>query len=92
MNGQPQAFRPTRKELAMATTMTIPKKEAEAEPLNVDQRRPALDRYRLQVDRQTKRTFKNKPDAERVGSEIKKQFPKVQVSVYDSEESVTTLL
>ena len=85
-------FRPTRKEHAMAT-MTIPKKETvEAEPMAMGQKRPELKRFRMQVDRQTKASFKTKADAEKAGGAIKKAHPKVQVSIYDAEQSSTTVL
>jgi hypothetical protein len=86
--------RPTRKELAMAT-MTIPKKEKETDvmlPPIRGQKRETLERYRLQVDRQTKASFSAYAAAEKAGSAIKKSFPKVQVTVYDSQESKTTVL
>jgi hypothetical protein len=74
-------------------TMTIPKKEhVEAEPMLMGQKRPALERFRLQVDRQTKASFRTKAEAEKLGTPIKKAHPKVQVSIYDADESVTTIL
>ena len=85
-------FRPTRKELSMAT-MTIPKKEfVEAEPMSMGQKRPQFERYRMQVDRQTKASYKSKTEAEKAGASIKKAHPNVQVSIYDAEKSETTVL
>jgi hypothetical protein len=49
------------------------------------QARPALLRYRLQVDRQTKASFKERADAENKGKEIKRAYPKVRVTLYDAE-------
>jgi len=87
-----QNYRPTRKELAMAT-MTIPKKDTEESlPAAKGQKRETLERYRLQVDRQTKASFATQPAAEKAGTAIKKAHPKVQVTIYDSEESTTTVL
>jgi len=57
-------------------------------PLVVDQRKPADERYRLQVDRQTKRSFAALDAAVEVGLVIKTAHPIVQVSVYDSVDCV----
>jgi len=76
-------------------TMTIPKKERDTEeslPATRGQKREPLERYRLQVDRQTKASFSAYAPAEKAGNAIKKSFPKVQVTVYDSQESKTTVL
>ena len=54
--------------------------------------RPENGRFRLQVDRQTKASFATSDDAEKAGLAIKKQFPVVQVTVYDSEEAVRKLI
>jgi hypothetical protein len=54
--------------------------------------RPDNGRFRLQVDRQTKASFATSDDAEKAGLAIKKQFPVVQVTVYDSEEAVRKLI
>ena len=54
--------------------------------------RPDSGRFRLQVDRQTKASFVTSDDAEKAGLAIKKQFPIVQVAVYDSEEAVRKLI
>jgi hypothetical protein len=75
--------------------LNLPKKEAgaaEAEPLKIDQRRAALSRYWLQVDRQTKASFDSMEEAEKRGSAIKKANPFVQVSVYDAQEHQQTIL
>ena len=55
-------------------------------------KRPETGRFRLQVDRQTKASFATSDDAERAGLAIKKKFPIVQVTVYDSAEAVTRAL
>jgi hypothetical protein len=49
-----------------------------------------LDRFRLQVDRQTKAAFAKLADAENAGREIKSAYPMVQVSIYDSGEGGQT--
>jgi hypothetical protein len=66
-------------------TLTVKKREPVeemAEP--VGQKRPNLQRYRLQVDRQTKSSFDTLEAAEKAGKVIKKAFPVVQVAVYDA--------
>jgi hypothetical protein len=54
--------------------------------------RPEIGRFRLQVDRQTKASFATSDDAEKAGLAIKKQFPVVQVAVFDSEEAVRKVI
>jgi hypothetical protein len=74
-------------------TMNMPKKEnGETVTPPVNQTRAPLNRFRLQVDRQTKATFTERGDAEKAGREIKKAHPIVQVSIYDSQEGGQTVL
>jgi hypothetical protein len=83
------------KESSRMATMSMPKKEAAAEPVvttKAGQNRPILGRFRLQVDRQTKATYASMDEAETAGKAIKKAHPIVQVSVYDAEQSAQTLL
>ena len=61
------------------------------EPIG-QRKRPEAGRFRLQVDRQTKASFMTSEDAEKAGLAIKKKFPIVQVTVYDSTDSVTRAL
>jgi hypothetical protein len=56
------------------------------------QRRIPLQRFLLQVDRQTKETFATFVDAEKVGLAIKTAHPIVQVSIYDSLECRQSVL
>ena len=93
MHGQvPVNFRPTRKELAMANTMSMPKKAQSEDMLPPTAKKETLERYRMQVDRLTKASFRTKEEAEKAGTVIKKAHPKVQVSIYDAEKSETTVL
>ena len=64
----------------------------ESAPLAVDQRRQPEQRFRLQVDRQTKRSFPTLKAAAEVGLVIKKAHPIVQVSIYDAVEAVNQLI
>jgi hypothetical protein len=74
-------------------TMNMPKKDSgDAVILPVNQSRVPLQRFRLQVDRQIKATFTEMADAEKAGRVIKKAYPIVQVSIYDSEEGGQTVL
>jgi hypothetical protein len=85
-------FRPTRKELAMANTMTMPKKGASEDMLPPSTKKETVERFRMQVDRLTKASFKTKDEAVKAGGAIKKAYPKVQISIYDGEKSETTVL
>jgi hypothetical protein len=78
--------------LRMAAKITVKKAAPEEVVLKVDQSRPTLGRFRLQVDRQTKATFEDFDDAEKAGKAIKKAYPVVQVCVYDAQESVPKML
>jgi hypothetical protein len=64
----------------------------EATPRVVDQRRQPEQRFRLQVDRQTKQSFAALKAAVDAGVKIKKGFPVVQVSVYDAEQGTNQLV
>ena len=67
-------------------TVKSPEKHEAEEVLKVDQRRAALGRFRLEIDRQMKASFASFEEAEKAGKAIKKAYPVVQVSVYDAEE------
>ena len=64
----------------------------ETAPLVVDQRRQPEQRFRLQVDRQTKSSFPTLKAAVEAGARIKKAFPVVQVTVYDSTEGASQVI
>jgi hypothetical protein len=48
--------------------------------------------FRLQVDRQTKAYFPSFEAAQLAGLKIKKQFPVVQITVYDKDKSTSSVL
>ena len=50
------------------------------------QARPAEERFLLQVDRQTKRSFSSKKSAVTAGAVVKKAYPIVMVTIVDTEE------
>ncbi len=55
-------------------------------------KRPDSGRFRLQVDRQTKGSYTSYEAAEAAGKAIKKEYPILQVAVYDGVESVNKLI
>ena len=81
----------------MATQRTIHMKKDRSESGEgteavSSQRKPLLERYLLQVDRQTKSSFANKEDAQSAGAAIKKRFPIVHVQIYDTKSSESLLI
>jgi hypothetical protein len=55
-------------------------------------KRPERGRYLLQVDRQTKGSYMTPETAQAAALVIKKNYPIVQVSVYDSVDNLKTLV
>lgn len=55
-------------------------------------RRPETGRFQVRVDRQTKSSYATAELANAAALEIKVRHPVVQVSVFDSEESLTTVV
>jgi len=53
---------------------------------------PDTERYQLQIDRQTKRSFKTPEAARSAALEIKSRFPILQVSIYDSVSKSRTVV
>jgi hypothetical protein len=64
----------------------------EAEEAFSQPKRPESGRYLLQVDRQTKGSYKTVQAAQSAGLEIKRGYPIVQVSIYDSVDNSHTLV
>jgi len=56
------------------------------------QEQPEMDRYLLQIDRQTKRSFKTAEAARSAALEIKTRFPTLQVSIYDGSSKSRTVV
>lgn len=73
---------------ADASTQNKPETDA----VSSQKRKPELGRFWLQIDRQTKRSFDTSEEAEAAGLLIKKNFSKLQVAVYDKEESANKIL
>lgn len=76
----------------MAAKITMKKAAPEDVVSKIDQSRPTLGRYRLQVDRQTKSAFDSFDEAEKAGQAIKTAYPLVQVCIYDAQDSVQKIL
>jgi hypothetical protein len=64
----------------------------EVEEIASQRKRPETGRYWLQIDRQTKGSYTTLEAAQQAGLVIKKKYPVVQVSVYDSVESTNTIV
>jgi hypothetical protein len=70
------------------------KKDSEEDVVEVfsQSKRPERGRYLLQVDRQTKGSYAEMETAQTAAMAIKKNYPVVQVSVYDSVEHTYTMM
>src|ERR1700752_2693925 len=80
-----------KKECRMAPRqMKMPTKndlDNEHEEVFSQRQRPESGRYLLQVDRQTKGSYKTSEAAQSAALEIKTEYPIVQVSIYDSVDN-----
>ena len=70
------------------------KKDAgkEAEDVSSQSKGPEIGRYLLQVDRQTKGSYKTSEAAQSAALAIKTGYPVVKVSIYDSVNNSHTLV
>jgi hypothetical protein len=66
--------------------------EHEVEEVFSQEKRPERGRFLLQVDRQTKGSYTTLDAAQAAALIIKKKFPIVKVSVYDSVDNTNTLV
>ena len=66
--------------------------DKEVEEVFSQRKRPESGRYLLQVDRQTKGSYKTSEAARSAALEIKTGYPIVQVSIYDSVDNSHTLV
>jgi hypothetical protein len=77
--------------------MRMPEKKIEnletvpAEYLS-QRKRPDLGRFLLQVDRQTKGSYETAETAQSAAVAIKKDYPLLHVTVYDTLESATSII
>ena len=67
-------------------------KSEKAEGEQPSQSQPEPERYLLQIDRQSKRSFKTPEAARTAALEIKSRFPTLQVSVYDTLSGSRTMV
>ena len=67
-------------------------KEKAPDEVFSQQKRPERGRYLLQVDRKTKGSYTTVEAAQSAAMVIKKGYPIVQVSVYDSVDNTNTIL
>jgi hypothetical protein len=58
----------------------------------VTRKRPDNGRFHLQVDRQTKESFATYEAAEAAGLAIKKDYPILQVAIYDGVDGVNKII
>jgi len=72
-------------------TKNVTKKER-VEEARSEQSQPETERYLLQIDRQTKRSFKTPEAARSAAMEIKARFPALQVSIYDDVSKSRTVV
>ncbi len=68
------------------------KVDNDEQPGERQQRQPDTERYLLQIDRQTKRSFKTREAARSMGLEIKGRFPALQISIYDNVTKSRTMI
>ena len=66
--------------------------EKEAEDVSAQSKRPEIGRYLLQVDSQTKGSYKTSEAAQSAALAIKTSYPIVKVSIYDSVNNSHTLV
>ncbi|HUN95371.1 MAG TPA: hypothetical protein VMU69_03925 [Bradyrhizobium sp.] len=66
--------------------------ETEAAEYFSQRKRPELGRFLLQVDRQTKGSYETAETAKSAALAIKKGYPLLHVTVYDTLESATSII
>jgi len=66
--------------------------EQEVEDVFSQRKRPERGRFLLQVDRQTKGSYTTSEAAQAAARVIKKNYPIVQVSVYDSVDNSNKMI
>jgi hypothetical protein len=74
-------------------TITLtPEPEEPVQDLVTQRKRPDSGRFRLQVDRQTKESYTTYEAAEAAGLAIKKDYPILQVAVYDGVDRLNKII
>jgi hypothetical protein len=87
-----QAFTNLRRSHVAARLSKKQDHEETAPELLTQRKRPETNRFRLEVDRQTKGSYTTFEAAEAAGMVIKKGHPILQVAVYDVEKSENKIL
>jgi hypothetical protein len=67
-------------------------KPEQTDEQSLQHQQPDMERYQLQIDRQTKRSFKTSEAARSAALEIKSRFPILQVSIYDNVSNSRTVV
>jgi hemolysin activation/secretion protein len=67
-------------------------KPEQTDEQSLQHQQPDTERYQLQIDRQTKRSFKTSEAARSAALEIKSRFPILQVSIYDNVSNSRTVV
>ena len=67
-------------------------KPEQTDEQRLQHQQPDTERYQLQIDRQTKRSFKTSEAARSAALEIKSRFPSLQVSIYDGVTKSRTMV
>lgn len=81
------------RQIRMPDQIKMPEQTDEQPAERLSQRkRPEIGRFLLQVDRQTKGSYPTAEAAGIAGLAIKKSYPIVRVSVYDSVETMNTTI
>jgi hypothetical protein len=78
------------RQMKMPERKTPESAESEPEDFFSQRKRPELGRYLLQVDRQTKSSYQTAETAQAAGLAIKKDYPILHVTVYDSVQSTSS--
>jgi hypothetical protein len=80
----------TRRESKTITLTAEP--EEPVQGLDTKRNQPGSSRFRLQVDRQMKESYTTYEAAEAAGLAIKKEYPILQVAVYDEVDGVNRII
>jgi len=67
-------------------------KPEQTDEQRLQHQQPDTERYQLQIDRQTKRSFKTSEAARSAALEIKSRFPSLEVSIYDGVTKPRTMV
>jgi hypothetical protein len=90
MRSQKEWVVPHQRQFRMPAKKVVKPEQTEEE--RPRQQQPDTERYLLQIDRQTKRSFKTPEAARSAALGIKSRFPNLQVSIYDSASKSRTVV